>query len=218
MRLSNRIVLATLNRNKYEEFRTLFGAYPDIEVIPASGILRNPEKISTVEHFHSYIENAAAKARLVNNGSHYPTLADDSGLEVEGLDWKPGARSHRYADPQPELAQDRANNNKLLAELSGGKSRNARFVCSLALVIEGVMLEAKGILEGTITDAPRGTNGFGYDPLFVPKGAPLGASLDASRTFAEMTDSEKNSISHRAKALHDLMNQVRTLGIQLVKP
>src|SRR4051812_7049512 len=117
MRLSNRILLATLNRDKFEEFRTLFSAYPDIELVTAESILRNPERLAYVERYDTYLENSMAKARLANQGSHFPTLADDSGLEVEGLDWKPGVRSHRYATPKAGVSQDQANIDRLLSEL-----------------------------------------------------------------------------------------------------
>lgn len=221
MRLSNKILLATLNRDKFEEFRTLFSAYPDIELVMADQLLRNPEKLALVETHDTYLENAVAKARLANTGSHYPSLADDSGLEVDALGGKPGVRSHRFASlshagkpgspsPQAGLSQDLANIQKLMTELAGKPSRSARFVCTLALLIEGIMIHATGVLEGTITDTPRGTNGFGYDPVFVPKGS--------SRTFAEMTDAEKNMISHRAKALHELMAKVKNHGIVFAKP
>jgi XTP/dITP diphosphohydrolase len=210
MRLSNKILLATLNRGKFEEFRTLFSAYPEIELVMADQFLRNPEKLALVETHDTYLENAMAKARLANQGSHYPTLADDSGLEVEALGGKPGVRSHRYAGFEAGLTQDQSNVRKLMMELSGKSSRSARFVCSLALLIEGILIQATGVLEGTIIDAPRGTNGFGYDPVFVPKGS--------SRTFAEMTNAEKNMISHRAKALHDLMAKVKNHGIVFAKP
>jgi XTP/dITP diphosphohydrolase len=210
MRLSNQIVLATLNRDKFEEFRTLFSAYPDVDLFMAEHFLRNPSKLGLVENHNTYVENAVAKARLANQGTHYPSLADDSGLEVDGLEGKPGVRSHRYAVAKAGQSQDQANIDKLLSELGQGKSRSARFVCTLALVIEGLMIDATGVLEGTITDSPRGTNGFGYDPVFIPKGS--------SRTFAEMTDAEKNMISHRAKALHELMAKVKNHGIVFAKP
>ena len=210
MRLSNKILLATLNRDKFEEFRTLFSAYPDIEIAMAGEYLRNPEKLALVETHDTYLENALAKARLANQGAHYPALADDSGLEVDALGGKPGVRSHRYASFQAGLSQDQANIQKLLTELAGKPSRIARFVCTVALLIEGIMIHATGILEGSITDTPRGTNGFGYDPVFIPKGS--------SRTFAEMTDAEKNMISHRAKALHELMAKIKNHGIVFAKP
>ncbi|MCM2278751.1 MAG: RdgB/HAM1 family non-canonical purine NTP pyrophosphatase [Oligoflexia bacterium] len=209
MRLSNKVLIATQNRDKVDEFKALFTAYPEIEPVAASPILRNTDKLRFVEKHDTYLENALAKARLANQGCHYPVIADDSGLEVEGLDWRPGVRSQRFASPRPGVPQDQANNEQLLREL-GNKPRQARFTCTLVLLIEGIMLHATGILEGTIAEAPRGMNGFGYDPLFIPRGS--------TKTLAEMTDGEKNSISHRGKALHELMAQIKTHGIVLAKP
>lgn len=210
MRLSNKIVVASTNRGKLEEFRSLFAPWPEIELVPASEFLRNAERIQFAERHDTYLDNALAKARLANQGSHYPSLADDSGLEVMGLDGKPGVRSHRFATPKAGMTQDQANNELLMKELSGGKSREARFVCTLALVIEGILLHSTGSLEGTITEKPAGSLGFGYDPYFLPKGS--------SKTLAEMTAIEKNAISHRAKAVQELMNQVRAHGIVFAKP
>ena len=210
MRLSPTVMLASVNRGKFEEFKALLSAYAQIELVPAAQLLRNPGKLQFVEHYETYRENAVAKARVANQASHYPSLADDSGLEVEFLDGKPGPRSHRYATPQAHLTQDEANVAKLLAEMKGAKSRSARFVCHLSLVIEGVLLHAEGTLEGTLAEAPRGTHGFGYDPIFIPKGE--------TRTLAEMTDEEKNKISHRAVALRHLMEQVKAYGIVFDKP
>lgn len=209
MRLSNTIVLASSNREKFEEFKALFSAYPEIEIIPADRIIVNVGKLGFVETYQTYTENAVAKARVAGAACHFPVLADDSGLEVDGLEGRPGARSARFAPPQAGLTQDQANTQLLLREL-GNKPRQARFVCSLVLLVEGIMIRSTGILEGTIAEAPRGTNGFGYDPVFIPRGT--------SRTLAEMTDGEKNSISHRAKALHEMMNQVKAHGIVFAKP
>jgi XTP/dITP diphosphohydrolase len=209
MRLSNKIVVATQNRDKIDEFRSLFQPWPEIELIPASDVLRNAERIGFAERFDTYLENAAAKARLANSGSHYPSMADDSGLEVEGLGGKPGVRSHRFASPRAGVSQDQANIDLLLKEL-GSKPHDARFICTLALVIEGILIHATGTLEGRIIDKPQGAHGFGYDPIFVPKGS--------TKTLAEMTAIEKNAISHRAKAVQELMNQVRAHGIVFAKP
>jgi XTP/dITP diphosphohydrolase len=209
MRLSNKIVVATLNRDKIDEFRSLFAPWPEIDLVPASDYLRNADRLGFAERYDTYLDNAIAKARLANMGSHYPCLADDSGLEVQGLGGKPGVRSHRYATPKAGLTQDQANNELLMKELAG-KSRDAKFVCTLALVIEGILIHSTGSLEGTIGEKPAGTQGFGYDPLFVPKGS--------SKTLAEMTAIEKNAISHRAKAVQELMNQVRAHGIVFAKP
>jgi XTP/dITP diphosphohydrolase len=209
MRLSNKVLLATQSCDKYEEFCALFTAYPEIHLVMARDVLRNVEGLRFVETHNTYLENAVAKARLINQGAHYPSLADDSGLEVLALEGKLGVRSHRYAPPKAGISQDQANNELLLKELTG-KTRDARFVCTLALLIEGILIHATGTLDGTIAEAPRGSHGFGYDPLFIPKGQ--------SKTLAEMSASEKNAISHRAKALQELMAQVKKHGIVFAKP
>ena len=211
MRLSHTLVLASTNRHKLEEFQALFFSYPNVEIKSCADFIRNTEGLQYAERHDTYAENATAKARLVNQACHYPSLADDSGIEVEGLGGKPGVRSHRYAPPRAGLSQDQANLELLLKELGNPEtSRNARFVCSLALVVEGVLLEATGVLEGTLLQEPRGKYGFGYDPLFMPRGS--------NKTLSEMTSGEKNSISHRSRALADLMAQVKRLGIVLAKP
>ncbi len=210
MRLSNQLVLATLNRHKFEEFKSLLSVYPDIELIPVENFIRNPKGLQKVETHATYLENAAAKARLVNQACHYPSLADDSGLEVTALNGAPGVRSHRFAPPQPKKSQDQANVDLLLAELTGKPNRNAAFTCTLALVIEGILIHAVGKLDGMICDKPRGENGFGYDSVFIPNGK--------TKTLAEMTEPEKNEISHRTHALHNLMAQIKSHGIVFAKP
>lgn len=210
MRLSNKIVLASTNREKFEEMQALMAAYPGVELVPADEVIRNADKLKYAERFDTYLENAVAKARLANTGCHYPCLADDSGLEVDALKGKPGVRSHRYATPKATMTQDQANVEFLLSELKGASTRSARFTCTLVVLIEGIMIQATGILEGTIADKPRGTHGFGYDPVFIPVGS--------NRTLAEMTSEEKNAISHRGKALHELMAQIQSHGIVFAKP
>ena len=215
MRLSNTIVLASMNPDKYREFKALLTGYPDIELLPAEGIIRNPDKIEFAEHYSTYTENAAAKARLANQASHYPCLADDSGLEIDALEGKPGVRSRRYAKlagVPSRINQDRANIDLVLSELKKKTDapRTARFVTTLALVLEGISVTATGILDGTIADSARGEMGFGYDPIFIPKGF--------NKTLGEMTQAEKNSISHRARAIHEIIAQVRARGIVLAKP
>lgn len=213
MRLSNQIVLASLNRGKYEEFSALLADYPQIELIPASKVIRNPQGLEYAEKYSTYLENATAKARLANQGSHFPSLADDSGIEVLALEGRPGVKSHRYAPPRAGVAQDQANVELLLKELAAlgpSTSRQARFVCTVVLVMEGILLHATGALEGTLLEAPRGQGGFGYDPIFIPEGS--------TQTLSEMSASEKNALSHRSKALQALMEQVRSLDIALAKP
>lgn len=218
MRAVNKIVLASLNADKFREFQALLSRYPEIELIPADSVLRNAEKLPFVETHSTYLENAAAKARLANLGAHYPALADDTGLEVDALGGAPGVRTQRFAQPPKgsaplsRIEQDRANIELLLSSLKGHmeKPRTARFVTSLALVIEGILVHASGTLEGTIADHPRGTYGFGYDSIFVPKGQ--------SRTLAEMGDDEKNALSHRARAIENLMLAIQARGIVFAKP
>jgi XTP/dITP diphosphohydrolase len=109
------------------------------------------------------------------------------------------------------IEQDKANIELLLSELKkSGGSREARFVTTLALLVEGILVHATGVLEGTIAEGPRGANGFGYDPIFVPKGS--------QKTLAEMTENEKNAISHRARAVQELLAQIKARGIVLAKP
>jgi len=210
MRLTHRIVLATLNRHKFDEFTAILSAYPEYELLPAAPLLRNADKLKHVENHDNYLANALSKARHVNWATHYPSLADDSGLEVEALGGKPGVRSQRFAAPVEGLTQDQANTAYLLSQLKKASSRAARFVCTLAFIVEGIELHSTGILEGTLISEPRGSQGFGYDPIFVPK--------DSNRTLAEMTDQEKNAISHRAQALHRLVEQIKNHGIVLAKP
>lgn len=212
MRVSNQIVLASTNRHKWEEMKALLSSYPGLELLKASSVLKNAEKLNLVETAESFEENAILKARLANRGVHFPCLADDSGLVVEGLDGRPGVRSRRYAQIQQGQSQSAANIQKLLEELRGRPmaERGAKFVCVVALVMEGILLTGRGELSGTIAEAPQGEQGFGYDPVFIPKGA--------NRTLAEMTEAEKNDVSHRARALHALLTEVKSKGIVFAKP
>lgn len=216
MRLAKQLVLASNNVDKFKEFESLLKPYPGIELVRPTGLIRNADKIAAVETHSTYLENAIAKARLANQGCHYPSLADDTGLEVLALEGRPGVRSHRYAKLAPQVggssreAQDQANRDLLLKEMSSAANRSARFVTVLALIVEGILIHAEGVLEGTIATAPRGMGGFGYDPLFIPK--------DSQKTLGEMTEMEKNAISHRARAIEALMLQVQTRGIVIAKP
>jgi XTP/dITP diphosphohydrolase len=212
MRASHTIVLASTNHDKLVEFRSLLKPYGDLELVAANEIICNADKLSLVETHDTYLDNALAKARLANQGAHYPCLADDSGLEVQALEGKPGVHTRRYANPAAGQSQDDANIQKLLSELRGvpADRRVARFVTALAFIVEGIIVTATGTLEGTIAEAPRGTHGFGYDPIFIPKGG--------ARTLGEMSDDDKNMLSHRSRALKDLFAQIEAKGIALVKP
>ena len=154
----------------------------------------------------TFAGNAEKKARAALAASGLPSLADDSGLEVDALGGAPGVRSARWAG---EPCDDAANNAKLLRELAGvpDARRTARFRCALAFVDrDGALLVSDGTCEGRIGHAPRGSNGFGYDPLFVI----VGGDGDG-RTMAELPTDEKNRISHRARALAKMAKLLQRL-------
>ncbi len=212
MRNSNILVLATTNRHKFEELLTLFKPYPEVKLAPIQEYVRNSDKLEMVETSDHYYDNAIAKARLANHGCHYPCLADDSGMEVDALGGRPGVRSHRYAIAKAGQTQDQANVQKMLDEMKDVplEKRHARFICHLALVMEGTLIHEVGVLEGTIADAPRGTLGFGYDPIFIPRGY--------DKTLAELGPEIKNKISHRALAVQGLMDEIKKQEVVLAKP
>lgn len=188
-----RLVLASGNRHKLLEVSRILAPL-DVEVVAASALGSMPD---VAEDGATFGENAAQKARAVWERFRSPTLADDSGLEVDGLGGAPGTRSARYAGAR---ASDADNNRKLLAELMrlgfgpGSSGRRGRFVCVLALLnCAGDTETFRGTCPGRIAVAPAGEGGFGYDPLFVPDGH--------ERTFGELDPVAKDAISHRARAL-----------------
>ena len=177
------IVAATKNAHKVEEFRRLL-ADQDVELLSLADYPGAPD---VEENGTTFAENASLKAAAASSYCNAAAFADDSGLEVEALDGRPGVYSSRYAPTDPERIE------KLLKELEGVENRRARFVCAIAIAFNGEVLEVfEGEIKGTITTAPRGKDGFGYDPVFLPDGY--------DRTFAELTSDEKNKISHRANA------------------
>lgn len=186
------IVLATRNKKKVEEIKRIVKDMP-ISVYSLDDFPDCPE---VEEDGKTFEENAVKKARAVSRHINMPALADDSGLEVYALDGAPGVLSARYAG---ENADDRKNTEKLLNEMRSvpdGK-RGARFACCIALALPGGKTETFiGYSEGSIGREPKGSNGFGYDPVFYPAGS--------KRTFAEMADAEKDSLSHRGAALKKL--------------
>ncbi len=189
---ARRLALATGNRGKIEEIRALLSGL-DIEVLTGDELEGWPD---LEEKGDTFEENAVYKALTLSRWAAIHALADDSGLEVEALGSRPGVMSARYAGKQGD---DAANIARLLREMEGiaPESRGARFVCVLVLASPaGETIEVRETCEGSITSAPRGDRGFGYDPVFVPQG------LD--RTMAELPLEEKNAISHRGKALRRL--------------
>jgi XTP/dITP diphosphohydrolase len=193
-----RIVLATANPGKQRELAALLQA-PGVTGASHELILQSALRIEPIEETGSSFEaNALLKARHAARESGLAALADDSGLEVDALDGRPGVYSARYAGP---LASDADNNARLLDELSGVPmgARRARYRCVLALVRlaeDDAPLLAAGVWEGHIANAPAGSGGFGYDVLFIPDGWAV--------TAAQLPAERKNALSHRAQALQAL--------------
>ncbi len=198
MATPRRVVLATGNAGKLREFSALLAPLGWEVVSQASlGIAPAAETGNTFE------ANALLKARHAAAAARLPALADDSGIEVDALGGRPGVFSARYAGPD---ADDAANNTLLLAELSGRPegARTARYRCVIAFVRsadDAAPLLARGAWEGRIATTARGSGGFGYDPLFIPRGLDI--------TAAQMDPAAKNAVSHRGQALAGLLGLMR---------
>ena len=185
MSLSKTLIFATNNRHKLDEVRQIVGDELCLETPREHGIDEEiPETQPTIEG------NALQKARYVHERTGVDCFADDTGLEVEALDGAPGVYSARYAGPACSFED---NMTKLLDALAGQENRRARFRTVIALIMDGEEHIFEGIVEGKITPSRQGDAGFGYDPIFRPDG------YDA--TFAQMSASEKNAVSHRARAV-----------------
>ncbi len=196
------LVFATANKNKVKEIQLLIPS--DIQLLSLGdvGVTEDiPETQPTIEG------NASQKAFYVYEKYHKNCFADDTGLEIDALDNRPGVLSARYAG-EAKNADD--NMAKILEEMKGAANRKARFKTVISLVVDGKELQFEGIVNGTILSEKRGTNGFGYDPIFAPDASSPGASGD--RSFAEMDLSEKNKISHRALAVNKLVDYLNRVG------
>ena len=189
----NRLVIGTNNEHKAREIKQILGGfYDEILSLKEAGIeLEVEEDGSTLE------ENAVKKALEASKVTGCDTLADDTGLMVDALSGAPGVYSARYAG---EDASYEDNNKKLLTELEGIEQRSAEFVCVMALVKAGRVITARGEVPGVITTKLTGKKGFGYDPLFF--------STELGKTFAQASAQEKNSVSHRARALGALKEKL----------
>jgi len=185
--------LATFNRDKLREFKRLFEG-SDIEL---TGIADYPGASVPAETGATLLENAELKARAAVQVSRFASIADDTGLEIDALNGRPGVRTSRYAGPS---ARDQDNVEAVLEQMKAVplEKRTARFRTVLVAAFpRGPEIVAEGVLEGRIALEPRGTNGFGYDPVFeLP---------DIGRTLAELTLEEKNRLSHRGRAVQQLI-------------
>jgi XTP/dITP diphosphohydrolase len=192
-----KLVLATSNKNKVNEIQPL---------VPSNLHLMSLHDIHCFEDIPETQEtiagNASQKAFHIYKKYHYNCFADDTGLEIDALNGKPGVYSARYAG---EHRNDNENIEKVLKELNGIDNRNARFRTVISLVIDGVEYLFEGVVEGFIHNENRGSNGFGYDPIFCPNEIAPNLKNNANKTFAEMQLQEKNLISHRAIAVNKLV-------------
>lgn len=188
-------MLATHNAKKLTELRRIVSeAAPDVEVLALDDVPGYPELAETEPTFEG---NALLKARACVAATGLPALADDSGLAVDRLNGMPGVRSARWSGPD---ATDASNNALLLRQLFdlGADQRGARFVCAMALVLpDGTEHVRLGSMPGRLATAPRGQNGFGYDPLFLPDGY--------DRTTGELDAAAKDAISHRGQAIRAIV-------------
>jgi XTP/dITP diphosphohydrolase len=182
------LVFASANENKVKEVEYKLGGNLRLQSLHSIGCMEDiPETGQTLE------ENARMKARYVWDNYHVDCFADDTGLEVDALDGAPGVVSARYAGDQRNSSD---NMDLLLANLAGKNHRSAQFRTVICLIQGGVEYLFEGVVRGEIMDQRKGSDGFGYDPVFCPEGM--------SRTFAEMTMDEKNTISHRGRAIAKL--------------
>jgi XTP/dITP diphosphohydrolase len=189
------LLLATRNTNKAREFRELLGKDFDVHDLSFFDEMAIPKESGRTFEENAILKAVAASQDRRVQDRHLLVVADDSGLEVDALGGAPGILSARYAG---ETASDKENIDKLLSELARRNApldqRSARFRCVIALARESELLgKFEGVVEGSIVDLPRGSRGFGYDPIFVPKGF--------DKTFGELPIELKNRISHRARAI-----------------
>lgn len=188
------LIFASSNKNKINEIRSIFPLEISLRGLADIGLDHEiPETGSTIP------ENSMIKAKYVidflKDKTNASVFADDSGLEVEALNNAPGVYSARYAGVPKN---DASNNKKLMEELKNSTNRKARFVTVITLIMENKVYSFEGEIKGTIAYEPRGENGFGYDPLFIPQGY--------RSTFAELSKEVKNTISHRANAVKKLID------------
>ncbi len=190
------VIIATNNRHKLEEIQAILGDSVSLKT------LRDINCTEELAEDQDTIEgNSWQKADYVYKHYHVDCFADDSGLEVDALGGAPGVISAMYAGPQRSHDD---NINLLLKNLEGQSNRKARFKTVITLILDGKVHTFEGLVYGTILTSRRGTDGFGYDPVFLPDGS--------SKTLAEMTMDEKNQISHRAVAVRKLANYLKHIG------
>jgi XTP/dITP diphosphohydrolase len=188
-----KLIFATNNKNKVAEIRSALGEGLEIITLQEAGIdIEIPEPHNTLE------ENATEKSTVIHRLTNENCFSEDTGLEVQALNGAPGVRSARYSGDEADF---KANTNLLLRNMADKNNRAAQFKTVISLILDEKEYQFTGICKGTINNEEKGTNGFGYDGVFIPDGD--------DRTFAEMTMEEKNKYSHRKKALAKLIEFLR---------
>ena len=202
-----RLVVATRSLHKMREIREILGDVPDLELLDLdeAGVAFSPEE-EGLEPFETFEENASSKARYFRRTTGTPTVADDSGLEVDALNGAPGVRTKRFA-PGDDLegeGRDQANNAHLLTKLEGQppEARGARYVCVAALAWESDEIQTfRGEAPGIVLEKGRGFAGFGYDPIILDEAS--------GKSFAELSPGEKNARSHRGRAFRAMAEALK---------
>lgn len=192
------LIFATNNAHKVTELRAALPPGMEVTTLAASGIHQD-----IPEPFHTLEENAREKARVIHELTGKNCFSEDTGLEVAALGGAPGVRSARFAGDTADAA---GNMRKLMLEMEGSTERSARFRTVICLRLDEKEYLFEGICPGRITEAPSGTGGFGYDPVFIPDGA--------TTTFAQMGLQEKNRYSHRRKAVDKLVAFLNNVGLK----
>ena len=192
-----KLIIASNNKHKIKEIKAILGgSFEEIVSISEAGISHE-----TVEDGKTFMENARKKAREIAEISGFAALADDSGICAHALDGAPGIYSARFAGENGGHGDDEANNDLLLEKLADKEDRGTHYTCAMAIAYpDGREVLSEGYMYGTITKERHGTGGFGYDPIFMPEGY--------SVTVGEITDEEKNKISHRSKALAGILEKL----------
>ena len=199
------LLVASRNAKKLAEMRRIIDG-AGIEGVDVVGLDEVPEFDEAPETGAKFEDNAVEKARDAVAATGFATVADDSGIEIDALNGMPGVLSARWAGSQRD---DQANLELVLDQLTDvpDDRMGAAFVCATALVLtDGTEIVVRGVWPGTVVRKPRGTNGFGYDPIFIPEGE--------TRTSAELLTEEKDAISHRGRALSLLLPHLRSLGLR----
>lgn len=191
-----KLIFATNNQHKVNEIQHVIGDQFELITLKDAGV-----NVDIPEPFNTLEENAAHKSTTIYNMTGLNCFSEDTGLEVVKLNGEPGVKSARYSGEEKSFDK---NIDKLLDKLKSIDDRKARFRTVISLIIEGEEKQFEGVCNGTITNSRKGSEGFGYDPVFMPEGA--------DKTFAQMTMEEKNKFSHRSKAVDKLVNYLRKIN------